>query len=516
MKNTLIGASGTVLSLAGVWLMAQPVQVERVVTRQTIQLWSENNTPAWQNKVTNKHQYPMGLAFMMLGIGGLAFAGFNTWKDSQQTIGADHQLPEPTSTPLPALQRNEGNPTPAPAPVPVPVPQFSRTPVSLSRREPETFSHPEASADGEDWFTLGPLEELIHGGEHPKHYGLVTSTRCGKTLTTRAVIYSLLQSDPNIEIDIIDPKNSQWMGLEDVGRVHYCFDEQGRQSPEVARRVIGSFVGEFRRRMVERDKASPRRFLFIDEWTSLKNELSPDDIKALEHCLTMGLEFGCQLFIVTHSHQCNQFGFDKALRNNFAFISIGKWDDAKYLKMIASDAHLFPFQEDRNTLTERINRAVADARDNNPSIPIYLVSTTMQVGQLPNWLPLESFKFPIQEESVPEQAPHEGLAEHSLGVTEGSVIQPLRVTMQLPSNQRLSWLLSYAQRKREEGKTRLTVSQILAANSPNFRSAESVREALTTLAMDDYVSYSPEGAGEFSLLGEVDTEHLKFRAFTSA
>lgn len=237
---------------------------------------------------------------------------------------------------------------------------------------------------------LGLVEGMV-SADPPKHIAIVKITRGGGTLTTRALLYAIRQQYPAATIDIVDPKNSAWLGLENVGCVRYCLQDKGF-TPNPAIRAIAEAHAEMVDRIQSRDKSRPPHYLVIDEFYILQPLIGEyaEAVEELHRLMQMGLEFRMHLVLITQSHLCGDLGMNSQERGAFRFVAVGCNGIYEKLEAMAEDQFLIPSRYRRDAAQRSLRSLVRE----HPNAPIALNATTGEAELMPDLRWLESFEFP--------------------------------------------------------------------------------------------------------------------------
>lgn len=254
--------------------------------------------------------------------------------------------------------------------------------------------------EGEYGTDLGLLAKMLDGifFEIPTHIALSAVTRCGKTLTLRAIIFGLLQApDERLnKLHIVDFKRSSWMGLEDVGAVSYLC-KNGKITVDPLLNEIDRAYQVMCHRIENGKRDEPRHWLIIDEWYRTLPKIKSHDcgkeaMEKINDIAQAGLEFGVHLLLVVQNHQCEAFGFDSQARFAFRFAAIGRHGDYRTIESILGDRYMIPSKALRNKGVESISELLRNMKD--PNRPIVMLATTVESEQVPDFTWLENYTIP--------------------------------------------------------------------------------------------------------------------------
>jgi hypothetical protein len=276
-------------------------------------------------------------------------------------------------------------------------PVATSTATSTSTATPPTTSTstatPPTTPDSFSTVSLGIIDTILDR-PIPEHIAISAITRCGKTLTLRALIFGILQREPDCILRIIDPKNSTWMGLErrnggDKVVRSLCSNDAIEIDPLIYE--INRMHSFFIQRTKKQKEDKPKYWLIIDEWYSLlpklkKHEEGEEALDKLNDLVQMGLERGFRVVLITQSHQCKDFGFNSQARFAFRFLSLARQEITETIDSMLNDHYLIP---DKN---KRDNMKIAfDEIDKSKVYPICCLPSQGVIKSLPDFQWLEDF-----------------------------------------------------------------------------------------------------------------------------
>lgn len=208
------------------------------------------------------------------------------------------------------------------------------------------------------------------------HLLIVTRTRAGKSTLLLTVIHKGIDSHKGLELYIVDPKTTNWLGLQRIkGVVTYLTDDINNpklaieQAEPTIKKVYGIFAERkalFQQHLM--GKGSKPSFhpvwLIIDEWYSLYDKIkrvwkdSPI-INWLNEIVAQGAELGIHLILVAQSHLVSEIGFSTTMRRCFEFVCLGAIS-ASFEPILAAvaDANLFALRQQREELVLTANYAI--------------------------------------------------------------------------------------------------------------------------------------------------------------
>ena len=280
-------------------------------------------------------------------------------------------------------QPPQPEPSPTP-PVPPTTPQPINPPPIPTQQEP-----PPSRPKG-----LGLLEEVLEF-PIPAHFALIAVTRCGKSLSLKALIFGILRKTPSAQVKIIDPKNSDWMGLPSI----QCF-QGGEFSTFGFEQEVERLHKELGSRIEFRSGSYQEVWLVVDEYYRLISKLPKDSptIDKLNDLAQLGLEFGIHLILVSQSHQAQDLRFNSAARKAFRFICLGRSGIWEVLESTVSDSWLIPSKSTRAKLSQQVHFL---KQNRERETPIALLPNLGKAGFLPDFSWLKDFRFEFQPGEEP-------------------------------------------------------------------------------------------------------------------
>ncbi|WP_017714736.1 FtsK/SpoIIIE domain-containing protein [Kamptonema formosum] len=207
------------------------------------------------------------------------------------------------------------------------------------------------------------------------HLLLATRTGAGKSTLLKAVVAKILETRKGAEFVILDPKTTDWLGLQRLSGVVTYLPSGESESVELAEAAVLRVFETLGRRKEQQQKAlmagvtGPKfhpLFLIVDEWFSLYDRLKrlkrPATQGWLNEIVAQGRELDCHVVLVSQSHNVEEIGFSRSMRRSFEFCCLGA-TAASFEPLIAAvnDANLFASRADRDRLGEELQQAIAMA-----------------------------------------------------------------------------------------------------------------------------------------------------------
>jgi energy-coupling factor transporter ATP-binding protein EcfA2 len=207
------------------------------------------------------------------------------------------------------------------------------------------------------------------------HLLLVTRTGAGKSTLLKAVLAQVLKSRKGAELCILDPKTTDWLGLQRLSGVVTYLPSGESESVELAESCVLRVFEALGRRKEQHQKslltgnASPKfhpLFLVIDEWFSLFDRLKRLRRLAIQGWLNevvaQGRELNVHAILVSQSHNVEEIGFSRSMRRSFEFCCLGA-TAASFEPLLAAvnDASLFAARADRERLAATLQQAIESA-----------------------------------------------------------------------------------------------------------------------------------------------------------
>lgn len=231
------------------------------------------------------------------------------------------------------------------------------------------------------------------------HILIATKTGAGKSTTLKAVIYRISQDNPSAKFAIIDPKTTDWLGLQrSTNCVTYLEQDTTSEQLDAALSSIEKIFGILQSRKnqkqqaLKNDRDIPKfnsQYLIIDEWfsiyDSIKRQKREDSfMEPLNQIAAQGRELKVHLILVGQSHLCGEIGFSTAMRRSFAVLAQGRMGenrDVGYEPIAATieDPNMFRNKSERTALMRSFQEAIAIAQ-NRDDRPVLL--TTMGVPKI--------------------------------------------------------------------------------------------------------------------------------------
>lgn len=242
------------------------------------------------------------------------------------------------------------------------------------------------------------------------HILIATKTGAGKSTTLKAVIHRINQDNPSAKFTIIDPKTTDWLGLQRSTRcVTYLEQDTTAEQLDAALISVQDTFDLLQSRKNQKQQALktgreiPKfnsQYLIIDEWFSIydsvKRQKREDSfMEPLNQIVAQGRELKVHLILVGQSHLCGEIGFSTAMRRSFAVLAqgrMGKNRDVGYEPITATieDPNMFRNKSERDGLTACLQSAIAMAQKQQDR-PVLL--TTMgipKIALLPDLKHIES------------------------------------------------------------------------------------------------------------------------------
>lgn len=202
------------------------------------------------------------------------------------------------------------------------------------------------------------------------HLLIATKSGAGKTTTILAIIAKINEYlKGKVLFFLIDPKNRNWLGLENVDNTYFTTDDQVVTTPAVEYPLGRNLIPAYRQienvynLLVNRiSKGQGAHFdehvyLIIDEWVALydailceKKNVSDYIMRMVRYILTMGREPKVHLILIGQSHLVSDCGFSTKLRQCFAIICQGRVGKNKDVGYDPIEAAI----DDRNLINARV------------------------------------------------------------------------------------------------------------------------------------------------------------------
>lgn len=231
------------------------------------------------------------------------------------------------------------------------------------------------------------------------HILIATKTGAGKSTTLKAVIHQIKQNNSSANFAIIDPKTTDWLGLQRSSKcVTYLDQNTTAEQLDAALASIENVFNILQSRKNSKQQALKSGFvipsfdsqyLIIDEWFSIYDSVKRQKredafMEPLNQIVAQGRELKVHLILVGQSHLCGEIGFSTAMRRSFAVLAqgrMGKNRDVGYEPIAATieDPNMFRNKSDRESLMYCLKEAIAMAQKHGDR-PVLL--TTMGVPKI--------------------------------------------------------------------------------------------------------------------------------------
>lgn len=231
------------------------------------------------------------------------------------------------------------------------------------------------------------------------HILIATKTGAGKSTTLKAVIHRINQDNPSAKFTIIDPKTTDWLGLQRSTRcVTYLEQDTTAEQLDAALISVQDTFDLLQSRKNQKQQALksgrdiPKfnsQYLIIDEWFSIYDSVKRQKredafMEPLNQIVAQGRELKVHLILVGQSHLCGEIGFSTAMRRSFAVLAqgrMGKNRDVGYEPITATieDPNMFRNKSERDGLTACLQSAISMAQ-NQQDRPVLL--TTMGIPKI--------------------------------------------------------------------------------------------------------------------------------------
>jgi len=239
----------------------------------------------------------------------------------------------------------------------------------------------------------------------------------GKSTSMKAIIWKIHQNNPTAKFIIIDPKTTDWLGLQLFPEtVFYLSGEVLDQLRDlksaiaIAYNILDSRITKgqnLHRAGRSVDEPDYVIYLIIDEWfalhdalkklpASLKSEFGLNDILLYINALiAKGREHKIHVFLVAQTHLAGETGISTAMRRSIALVGQGRLTadgDGGYASIegIIKDANVFKDAAKREYLMQCLRLAIAESGN----MPVIL--TTMgipRVGLIGDLSHIQSYKI---------------------------------------------------------------------------------------------------------------------------
>lgn len=300
-------------------------------------------------------------------------------------------------------------------------------PKPFSRVEPvqfddEPYADDEAIAVTEyskGVFTGDIIGEII---KTTLHMLIATKSGAGKSTTLKAILKRLMTEKPEATFNIIDPKTTDWFGLQQTTDiVTYLNQDTPSEQLDAALEAINKTYAKLKARRKAVQKAlregTPipkfsQHYLILDEWYKVYADIVrlkrvDEFAEPLGEIVSMGRELGIQLILVSISHLCGEIGFSGPARECFSVLAqgrVGENNDVGYAPIVRAlkDSYLFQDKNQRVLLEQQLNQAIAMAKKEGDR-PVMLI--TMGIPRIalgPDLKHLDGFRFDSEQEDTEE------------------------------------------------------------------------------------------------------------------
>lgn len=370
------------------------------------------------------HELPLPLKILLRSVGSVgaiaagACAGYGLSKmgrsvyPSRQGVPAlppgvapPISLPEPPlAFPNPVAERvmpPRNAPSPLGSALPSPVD-------AISHRCPSPPLPPPATPTPRPQPSPPPLRDLLaEAASTDLHLALVTKSGAGKSTSLKYLLYLILQKDPSVQIRILDPKTTDWLGLQRLpGIVSYlgiCPKTQRTQTLSEQVQSICEVFEEVYEVLSERKVAVqiarlnggsvpsfPHYYFVLDEWLSVLRKMEDSGaqkrpLTVLNELLTQGRELGVHIIIAAHSHNCGEIGISRPVRRCLTFLVQGRMGpnrDVGYepLHSLAQDDNMFSSKGERDANESAVHGAIRASQKEGLDRPVLLTTLPARDG----------------------------------------------------------------------------------------------------------------------------------------
>jgi energy-coupling factor transporter ATP-binding protein EcfA2 len=315
--------------------------------------------------------------------------------------------------------------TSAPRPQPVAV---SKTPLKLDEEIYEDDEPIAVTEYSKGVFTGDIIGEIIRTS---LHILIATKSGAGKSTTLKALIHRLMTDKPGATFNIVDPKTTDWFGLQrttDV--VTYLGSGTSSEQLDTAIEAINKTSEKLKQRKKAMQSAlksganKPKfaqHYLVLDEWykvlADIKRLKREDEFsEPLGEIVSMGRELGIQLILVSVSHLCKEIGFSGPVRECFSVLAqgrVGENNDVGYapITRALNDAYLFQDRQQSGLLQQQLAQAIAMAKKQGDR-PVLL--TTMgipKIALMPDLKHLDGFRFDSEKSEESDEPMEDSMDE---------------------------------------------------------------------------------------------------------
>jgi len=263
------------------------------------------------------------------------------------------------------------------------------------------------------------------------HILIATKSGAGKSTTLNAIIQRLMTDKPEATFNIVDPKTTDWFGLQQsTDIVTYLNQDTPSEQLDAALEAINKTYAKLkaRRKAVQKalreGKPVPKfsqHYLILDEWYKVYADIVrlkrvDEFAEPLGEIISMGRELGIQLILVSISHLCGEIGFSGPARECFSVLAqgrVGENNDVGYAPIVRAlkDSYLFQDKAQRLLLEQQLNQAIAMAKKEGDR-PVMLI--TMGIPRIalgPDLKHLNGFRFDFEESEDAEESVEDTMEE---------------------------------------------------------------------------------------------------------
>lgn len=263
------------------------------------------------------------------------------------------------------------------------------------------------------------------------HILIATKSGAGKSTTLKAIIKRLMTDKPEATFNIVDPKTTDWFGLQQTTDiVTYLNQDAPSEQLDAALEAINKTYSKLRARRKAVQKALregnsipkfSQHYLILDEWYKVYADIArlkrvDEFAEPLGEIISMGRELGIQLILVSISHLCGEIGFSGPARECFSVLAqgrVGENNDVGYAPIVRAlkDSYLFQDKAQRSLLEQQLNQAIAMAKKEGDR-PVMLI--TMGIPRIalgPDLKHLDGFRFDSEESEDAEDPMDDPIAE---------------------------------------------------------------------------------------------------------
>ena len=277
------------------------------------------------------------------------------------------------------------------------------------------------------------------------HILIATKSGAGKSTTLKAIIKRLMTDKPEATFNIVDPKTTDWFGLQQTTDiVTYLNQDAPSEQLDAALEAINKTYSKLRARRKAVQKALregnsipkfSQHYLILDEWYKVYADIArlkrvDEFAEPLGEIISMGRELGIQLILVSISHLCGEIGFSGPARECFSVLAqgrVGENNDVGYAPIVRAlkDSYLFQDKAQRSLLEQQLNQAIAMAKKEGDR-PVMLI--TMGIPRIalgPDLKHLNGFRFDSEESEDTEESMDDPIAELDkiLAIGKGNLLQ---------------------------------------------------------------------------------------------